>query len=48
MDKNIYNAYSLCSMLKFLNVDLKECQTALRSSNYDVMQAAQLLQQQKL
>ena len=47
MDKNCYNAYSLCSMLKFLNVDLKECQTALKSCNYDVMQAAQFLQQQK-
>ena len=45
MDKNCYNAYSLCSMLRFLNVDLKECQNALKSCKYNVTKAAQLLQQ---
>eukprot|EP01083_Nonionella_stella_P002265 6510_1 len=46
MDKNCYHAFSLCSMLRFLNINLKQCQNALVVCNYNVMDAAQMLQQQ--
>ena len=43
MGRAEYDAYSLCGMLRDLNVNINECKNALKLSNNDVNQAAQLL-----